>query len=125
MKKYWSADVTEHSDALSLEDGVFAKNDPRAIARSLKASAERSNRRRAAPFQSAMSMLNFFLNRGGTRVSAARRRTLERAKDELRRLFGRVDTLKGTRSNSRAKAAGKAGGRRMMALRPRESRWPY
>lgn len=91
-RKYWSSDITQHSDALSLENGVFAKSDPRAIARSLKASAEQSRRRKAPPFQSAMSMLNFFINRGGNRITADRRRTLEQAKRELRRLFGRNES---------------------------------
>jgi hypothetical protein len=100
--KYWSADVTEHSDALSLEDHVFAKSDPHAIALSLKASAEKSNRRKASPFQSAMSMLNFFINRGGSQLSAARKRTLEKAKDELRKVFGReeVDSTRAARKST-------------------------
>jgi hypothetical protein len=78
------------SDALDLEDGVFKKRSARAIAASLKRSAESSHRRKSAPFRSAMSMLNFHLNRGGRRLSAERRRTLEAAKDELRRLFHRA-----------------------------------
>jgi hypothetical protein len=64
--------------------------DPRAIARSLKRSAERSRRRKARPFQSAMSMLNLYINRAGRTLPASRRRVLERAKDELRRAFGRA-----------------------------------
>ncbi len=79
----------ERSDALDLEQGVFAKNDPKAIARSLKRSAERSNRRKAEPFRSAMSMLSFFINRGGKNLPAKQKRVLERAKDELRIAFGR------------------------------------
>jgi hypothetical protein len=82
--------VTATSNALDLESGVFAKSSPRAIARSLKRSAESSTRRKAGPYQSAMSMLTFYLNRAGRNLSAERRRTLERAKDELRTLFGRV-----------------------------------
>jgi hypothetical protein len=78
------------SDALDLEDGVFKKRSARAIAASLKRSAESSHRRKSAPFRSAMSMLNFHLNRGGRGLSAERRRTLEAAKDELRRLFHRA-----------------------------------
>lgn len=88
-KKKWSADVTEHSDALDLERGVFKSDDPRQIAKSLKRSAEHSQRRKSAPLRSAMSMLTFYINRGGRNLSERRRRTLERAKDELRRLFGR------------------------------------
>jgi len=85
----WSQDVTEHSDALDLDKGVFTLKDPKKIAASLKRSAERSTRRKAGPFQSAMSMLTFYLNRGGSGLSATRRRTLEAAKGELRELFGK------------------------------------
>jgi len=85
----WSRRVTERSAALDLEGGVFSKDDPRAIARSLKRSAERSRRRKADPFRSAMSMLTFYINRGGHNLSARRKRVLERAKDELRAAFDR------------------------------------
>jgi uncharacterized protein DUF3175 len=85
----WSQRVTDTSDALDLETGVFSLNDPRAIARSLKRSAERSGRRKAEPFRSAMSMLNFYINRGGRKLSSARRVRLEKAKEELRRLYHR------------------------------------
>ncbi|HEY4015820.1 MAG TPA: DUF3175 domain-containing protein [Polyangiaceae bacterium] len=84
----WSRKVNETSDALDLEKDVF-KGDPRSIARSLKQSAERSKRRKSDPFRSAMSMLNFYINRGGKNLSASRRAALERAKDELRSAFGR------------------------------------
>lgn len=87
--KRWSQRVTERSNALDLEPGVFTLDDPRAIARSLKRSAERSERRKAEPFRSAMSMLNFYINRAGSQLPAAQRRTLDAAKDELRALFGR------------------------------------
>jgi hypothetical protein len=89
VPRKWSAVVMARSDALDLEHGVFAGNDPKRIARSLKRSAERSTRRKAGPYQSAMSMLNFYVNRGGRNLSAARKHILERAKDELRRLYGR------------------------------------
>jgi len=85
----WSRRVTETSKALDLEPGVFTLEDPREIARSLKRSAERSMRRRGTPFASAMSMLVFFTNRAGRKLSASQRRRLEAAKDELRALFGR------------------------------------
>ncbi len=85
----WSQDVTEHSNALDLEEHVFTWDDPAAIAQSLKRSAERSNRRKGTPFQSAMSMLTFYVNRAGDALPDERRRTLDRAKDELRRLFGK------------------------------------
>jgi len=83
----WSQHVTETSDALDLKQGVFKKRDPREIARSLKQSAEHSKRRKTDPYRSAMSMLSFYINRAGKDLSASRRRTLERAKDELRKLF--------------------------------------
>jgi len=87
--KRWSAQVTRHTNALDLEKGVFTKKDPGGIARSLKASAEHSNRRKATPFQSAMSMLNFYVNRMGSGMPRSRRLVLERAKDRLRELFHR------------------------------------
>jgi hypothetical protein len=89
-KRYWSADVTENSDALTLEKDVFTLRSPRGIAQSLKRSAERSRRRKSSPYRSAMSMLTFYLNRAGKNLSATRKRTLEAAKDELRKAFGRA-----------------------------------
>ena len=89
-KKKWSAEVMKHSNALDLEKNVFTKRDPHAIALSLKRSAEHSRRRKASPYQSAMSMLTFEINRGGKNLSASRRDVLERAKDELRKVFGRA-----------------------------------
>jgi Protein of unknown function (DUF3175) len=88
-RRRWSQQVTEGSNALDLEAGVFAFEDPRRIARSLKRSAERSARRKSAPFRSAMSMLVFYINRAGTNLTAAQRRRLETAKDELRALYGK------------------------------------
>ena len=85
----WSQRVTDISDALNLDRGVFSLKDPRAIARSLKRSADRSHRRKAEPFRSAMSMLNFYLNRAGRKLPQSRRARLERAKEELRRLYHR------------------------------------
>jgi hypothetical protein len=87
--KRWSQEVTEHSDALTLERGVFALDDPKKIAASLKRSAEASRRRKAEPFRSAMSMLTFYINRAGKNLSKADRERLEQAKDELRKAFGR------------------------------------
>jgi len=86
----WSARVRETSDALTLEKGVFTKRSSRQIALSLKRSAERSTRRKTSPFRSAMSMLNFYINRMGSKLSAERRRVLERAKSDLRKIFGRA-----------------------------------
>jgi Protein of unknown function (DUF3175) len=85
--KYWSAEVTERSSALDLEHGVFTWNDPHRIAESLKCSAESSARRKGTPLQSAMSMLNFYINRAGRNLPDARRRVLEQAKTQLRTLF--------------------------------------
>jgi hypothetical protein len=87
--KRWSARVTSSSNALDLELGVFKKQRPREIARSLKRSAERSRRRKTDPFRSAMSMLTFYINRAGENLSAAERKKLEAAKNELRELYGR------------------------------------
>jgi hypothetical protein len=85
----WSARVTQKSDALDLEQRAFTLHDPHRIAQSLKRSAERSRRRKAGPYQSAMSMLNFYINRAGKNLPATRKRILDKAKDELRRLYGR------------------------------------
>lgn len=85
----WSAQVAATSEALDLERGIFSHCDPRRIALSLKKSAEASRRRKALPFQSAMSMLNFFINRAGRKLPDSRRQVLEQAKDELRALFER------------------------------------
>jgi len=89
-KKRWSAKVTRTSDALDLQRGVFTRDDPKSIARSLKRSAAASHRRKADPYRSAMSMLTFYINRGGDQLTASRRKTLESAKRELRRLFHRA-----------------------------------
>jgi hypothetical protein len=89
--RQWSKRVAQRSDALDLEGGVFTSTDPKRIARSLKRSAERSTRRKAKPFHSAMSMLNLYINRAGRTLPARRRRVLERAKHELRVAFGRAE----------------------------------
>ena len=86
----WSQDVTRHSNALDLEKDVFTQADPKRIARSLKRSAEHSERRKSSPFRSAMSMLSFYINRAGDQLPAAQRRRLESAKDELRALYGKL-----------------------------------
>jgi len=85
----WSARVTRESDALDLDRGVFSRRDPKEIAASLKRSAQRSRRRKADPYRSALSMLTFYINRAGKNLPAGRRKTLERAKGELRKQFGR------------------------------------
>ena len=89
--KNWSGQVTKNSIALDLEEGVFTWNDPKRIASSLKRSAEESDRKKAkTAFQSAMSMLNFYINRAGKKLDPKKRMILEEAKIEMRRLFGKV-----------------------------------
>lgn len=89
-KKKWSQDVTENSDAMDLEDGVFKQRSAKTIADSIKRSAEASDRRKSNPFRSAMSMLTFYINRAGDQLSTRRRATLEKAKDELRKDYGKA-----------------------------------
>jgi Protein of unknown function (DUF3175) len=84
----WSSKVTETSDAMTLQKSVFKKT-PHAIALSLKRSAEKSHRRKSGPYRSAMSMLTFYVNRAGKNLTAAQRRKLVAAKDELRKVFHR------------------------------------
>ena len=84
----WSKAVTDRSDALDLERGVFESHDPKEIAESLAKSAEASDRRKATPYRSAMSMLTFFINRAGRNLPRRERSVLEQAKVELRRRFG-------------------------------------
>ncbi len=86
-KKYWSGRVTKESNALDLEMSVFTWDNPRKIAKSLKKSAEESNRRKGTAYQSAMSMLNFYINRAGKNLKPARKRILNQAKTELRKSF--------------------------------------
>lgn len=87
----WSQHVTETSNALDLDQGVFTWSDPKRIARSLKHSAEASGRRRGSPLQSAMSMLNFYINRAGSGLTVKQKRVLTQAKSELRKAFGRPE----------------------------------
>jgi len=96
--KRWSKEVTEHSRALDLEPGVFTLKDPKDIAASLKRSAEASRRRKAEPFRSAMSMLVFYINRAGKNLSTAERARLERAKQELRKVFGKAPAKRPAKS---------------------------
>lgn len=85
----WSQDVTDNSDFLDLEEGVFTRDDPRAVALSLKRSAEKSDRRKVEPYRSAMSMLTFYINRAGDDLDPKQKKVLEDAKDELRKLYDR------------------------------------
>jgi len=95
----WSARVSRESNALDLRPRVFEDSDPKAIAASLKRSAEHSHRRKGTPFQSAMSMLSFYLNRAGRALPVSRKRTLEKAKVELRKEFGRPSQAHPTRAH--------------------------
>lgn len=88
-KRKWSAEVTEHSDALDLRKDVFESHDPREIAKSLKRSAEASHQRKSSPYRSAMSMLTFYINRAGKNLPQSQKKVLEAAKNELRHEFGR------------------------------------
>ncbi|MCE0482911.1 MAG: DUF3175 domain-containing protein [Methylacidiphilales bacterium] len=85
--KKWSAKVTRTSDAMDLKKNVFKQSDPQKIARSVKNSATQSNRRKSTPKRSAMSMLSFYINRAGKNLSPSRKKTLEKAKKELRKLL--------------------------------------
>jgi hypothetical protein len=89
--KKWSAQVTDTSNALDLKNDAFKSKDPKEIAESLKESADRSHRRKGSPFQSAMSMLNFYINRAGKNLTKTQKKPLERAKNKLRRLYGREE----------------------------------
>ena len=91
FSRKWSADVTKHSNALDLKDQVFTLDDSQKIAASLKSSAKHSHRRKGTLFQSAMSMLNFYINRAGKNLPEKQKDTLEKANDELRALFGREE----------------------------------
>jgi hypothetical protein len=99
--------VTAHSDALDLDQSVFTWSDPRRIARSLKHSAEESHRRKSDPYRSAMSMLTFYINRAGDNLGATQRKVLERAKGELRRLFGKEEVTPAKRGTTRTRATKK------------------
>ena len=89
-RKYWSKKATQESNALDLKKDVFTQDDPKAIARSLKRSAEHSTRRKSSPYRSAMSMLTFYINRAGKNLPKKQLKVLERAKDELRAEFGKA-----------------------------------
>lgn len=89
--KKWSKKVTATSNAMDLEKDIFKSKDPKKIASSVKRSAEKSKRKKAGPFQSAMSMINFYENRAGDNLSAAQKKVLDKSKNELRKLFGREE----------------------------------
>jgi hypothetical protein len=101
--KRWSRRVTEESDALTLEKGVFTKSSGRAIAKSLKRSADKSGRRKSPAYRSAMSMLTFHINRAGKSLPASRKKKLESAKEELRDLYGKDRNAKTKRRTTKRK----------------------
>ena len=101
--KRWSQDVTRHSDALTLESGVFAKSSAKQIAMSLGRSAEHSRRRKSSAYRSAMSMLTFYINRAGKDLPKSRKTKLENAKDELRALYGKDKRSVGKGAKARTK----------------------
>jgi uncharacterized protein DUF3175 len=103
--KRWSQRVTQTSDALTLDSGVFSRRDPRSIARSLKRSAEHSRRRKSGAYASAMSMLTFYINRAGRHLPASRKRTLMAAKTELRALYGRDGATASSRARRKSRSA--------------------
>ena len=90
-QKKWSKKVTQTSDAMDLEKDVFKQKDPKKIAASVKRSAENSTRKKAGPFQSAMSMINFYENRGGKNISSGQKKVLDKSKKELRKSFGKKE----------------------------------
>ena len=107
-ERYWSARVTQTSDALDIAGGTFAKDDPKAIARELEHDAEKSTRRKSSPYRSAMSMLTFYINRAGKNLPAARKKILEDAKQVLREEFGpATKTAGGAKKAARKKTARK------------------
>lgn len=89
QRKKWSQEVTKHSQVLDLEPGIFTWHDPRKIALSLKKSAERSSRRKGTAYQSAMSMLNFYINRAGRKLPVDQKKILEGVKPILRQVFNK------------------------------------
>ena len=116
--KKWSQHVTETSDALDLQHDVFKLADPKKIARSLKRSAEHSDRRKSDPYRSAMSMITFYINRAGENLAARQRKHLEDAKDELRALFGRP----AAQARRAAAKAAKKPGTSSKSVAPRRTR---
>jgi hypothetical protein len=119
-KKRWSQRVTETSDALTLDKGVFTRGNARSIAASLKRSAERSHKRKSSPYRSAMSMLTFYENRAGKTLPASSKRKIEGAKEELRKLYGKSATKKASgASRSKSSKSRKTSARRKTATKTR------
>jgi Zn-dependent oligopeptidase len=106
----WSKEVTEHSDALELKEGVFKQKDPKRIAESLKDSAEHSERRKSDPYRSAMSMLSFYINRAGAQLPEKEKTRLEKTKDALRSLYQRPSSGRTTPLGRRVEKPGEGKG---------------
>jgi hypothetical protein len=122
-KKYWSARVTQTSDALDIAGGTFAKDDPTAIAHELERDAEKSTRRKSSPYRSAMSMLTFYINRAGKNLPAARKKVLEDAKQVLREEFGPASKATGPAKNTaRKKSGAKKSGAKKTTARKKTAR---
>lgn len=102
----WSQEITDHSNALDLPEGVFRQESPKRIAESLKDSAEHSDRRKSDPYRSAMSMLTFYMNRAGAQLQPGDKTKLEKAKEELRQLFHRPSTGRTTALGRRVEKPG-------------------
>jgi hypothetical protein len=106
-RRKWSADVTEHSDALDLEKGIFTSDDPKKIARSLERSAEESRRKKGSARQSAASMLSFYINRAGKNLPASKKKTLNEAKAALKEISAKKEKS-GKEKSGKAKKIKKA-----------------
>jgi Protein of unknown function (DUF3175) len=117
-KEYWSAHVTETSDALDIPGGTFAKDDPKAIAHELERDAEKSKRRKSSPYRSAMSMLTFYINRAGKKLPAARKKILEDAKQVLREEFGPQRAASPGKKSAKKSTAKAATGKKKTARKP-------
>jgi hypothetical protein len=121
-KKRWSQRVTDTSDALTLEKGVFTRSSAANIAKSLKRSAERSHKRKSTPYRSAMSMLTFYENRAGKTLPASSKRKIDAAKQELRKLYGKTAKKSAKKTPRRATRSTKAavpGKRKTTTRRPK------
>jgi hypothetical protein len=121
-RKRWSQRVTQTSDALTLEEGVFTRASSRSIALSLKRSADRSHKRKSSPYRSAMSMLTFYENRAGKTLPAAGKRKLQGAKEELRKLYGKAPKKQPAKKAAKKKTSRKKSSKSRKTARRRKAR---
>lgn len=121
-RKRWSQRVTQTSDALTLEEGVFTRASSRGIALSLKRSADRSHKRKSSPYRSAMSMLTFYENRAGKTLPAASKRKLEGAKEELRKLYGKTPKKQTAKKAAKKKTSRKKSSKSRKTAKRRKAR---